>query len=56
MAKTSISLVSVQKPTANTSPILQRRTRLTSNIELQIMKIGRFGGAADFAGMVLGCA
>jgi hypothetical protein len=41
MAKTSISLVSVQKPTANT-PILQRRNKLTSNIEQQIIKIGSF--------------
>lgn len=46
MAKTSISLVSVQKPSANTSPILQRRTRLSSSIELQIGKIAalRSGG------------
>jgi hypothetical protein len=41
MAKTSISLVSVQKPTANT-PILQRRNKLTSNIDQQITKIGLF--------------
>jgi hypothetical protein len=41
MAKTSISLVSVQKPTANT-PILQRRNKLTSNIDQQIVKIGLF--------------
>jgi hypothetical protein len=41
MAKTSISLVSVQKPTANT-PILQRRNKLTSNIDQQIVKIGFF--------------
>jgi hypothetical protein len=41
MAKTSISLVSVQKPTANT-PILQRRNKLTSNLEQQIIKIGSF--------------
>jgi hypothetical protein len=39
MAK--ISLVSVQKPTANT-PILQRRNKLTSNIDQQITKIGLF--------------
>ena len=36
-----ISLVSVQKPTANT-PILQRRNKLTSNIDQQITKIGLF--------------
>jgi hypothetical protein len=41
MAKTSISLVSVQKPTANT-PILQRRNKLTSSIDQQIVKIGPF--------------
>ena len=41
MAKTSISLVSVQKPTANT-PILQRRMKLASNIDQQILKIGLF--------------
>src|SRR5882762_414241 len=40
-AKSSISLVSVQKPTANT-PILQRRNKLTSNIDQQITKIGLF--------------
>jgi hypothetical protein len=36
MAKSTISLVSVQKPTTNT-PVLQRR-----NIEQQIVKIGSF--------------
>jgi hypothetical protein len=41
MAKSSISLVSVQKPTSNT-PVLQRRNKLTANIEQQIMKIGSF--------------
>ena len=40
-AKSSISLVSVQKPTSNT-PILQRRNKLTANIEQQITKIGSF--------------
>jgi hypothetical protein len=40
-AKTSISLVSVQKPTANT-PVLQRRNRLMSNLDQQINKIGSF--------------
>lgn len=40
-AKSTISLVSVQKPTANT-PVLQRRNKLTANIEQQIMKIGSF--------------
>jgi hypothetical protein len=40
-AKSSISLVSVQKPTANT-PILQRRNKLTANVEQQILKIGSF--------------
>jgi hypothetical protein len=41
MAKTSISLVSVQKPTANT-PVLQRRNKFTASIEQQITKIGSF--------------
>lgn len=41
MAKSSISLVSVQKPTANT-PVLQRRNKFTSSIEQQIIKIGLF--------------
>jgi hypothetical protein len=41
MAKSTISLVSVQKPTSNT-PVLQRRNKLTSNIEQQIVKIGSF--------------
>ncbi len=41
MAKTSISPVSVQKPTANT-PILQRRNKFTASIEQQIVKIGGF--------------
>src|SRR5689334_17357433 len=41
MAKTSISLVAVQKPAAKT-PILQRRNKLTSNIDHQITKIGLF--------------
>lgn len=36
--KTSISLVSVQKPTANT-PILQRRSKLISNLDQQVAKI-----------------
>jgi hypothetical protein len=39
--KSSISLVSVQKPTSNT-PVLQRRNKLTANIEQQITKIGSF--------------
>ena len=41
MAKTSISLVSVQKPTTNT-PVLQRRNKFTASIEQQILKIGSF--------------
>lgn len=41
MAKTSIALVSVQKPTANT-PVLQRRNKFTASIEQQIVKIGLF--------------
>lgn len=41
MAKTSIALVSVQKPTANT-PVLQRRNKFTASIEQQIVKIGPF--------------
>jgi hypothetical protein len=36
--KSSISLVNVQKPTANT-PILQRRSKLISNLDQQINKI-----------------
>lgn len=40
-AKSTISLVSVQKPSANT-PILQRRNKLTANIDQQILKIGSF--------------
>ena len=36
-----ISLVSVQKPTANT-PILQRRNKFTAHIDQQITKIGLF--------------
>ncbi len=39
--KSSISLVSVQRPTSNT-PVLQRRNKLTANIEQQIVKIGSF--------------
>lgn len=41
MAKTSISLVATQRPTANT-PILQRRMKLASSIDQQIVKIGLF--------------
>jgi hypothetical protein len=41
MARSSISLVSVQKPTANT-PVLQRRNKFTASIEQQIIKIGLF--------------
>jgi hypothetical protein len=37
-AKLSISLVSVQKPTANT-PILQRRSKLIANLDQQVAKI-----------------
>jgi hypothetical protein len=39
--KSSISLVSVQKPTTNT-PVLQRRNKFTSSIDQQITKIGLF--------------
>jgi hypothetical protein len=39
--KSSISLVSVQRPTSNT-PVLQRRNKLTANIDQQITKIGSF--------------
>jgi hypothetical protein len=44
--KPTISLVSLQKPGANTSPILQRRSRLSSSIENQMTKIAalRAGG------------
>jgi hypothetical protein len=41
MARATISLVSVQKPTANT-PVLQRRNKFTSNIDQQITKVGLF--------------
>lgn len=41
MARATISLVSVQKPTANT-PVLQRRNKFTSSIDQQITKIGLF--------------
>lgn len=41
MGKTLISLVSVQKPTANT-PTLQRRNKLTASIKQQIFKVGLF--------------
>ena len=41
MAKATLSLVSVQKPTANT-PVLQRRNKFTASIEQQIIKIGLF--------------
>ncbi|MGY4509090.1 hypothetical protein ACVIN2_002544 [Bradyrhizobium sp. USDA 3650] len=43
MARASISLVNVTKPTANT-PVLQRRTKFTSSIDQQITKIGLFRG------------
>ena len=36
-----ISLVSVQKPTANTW-ILQRRNKFTAHIDQQIIKVGLF--------------
>lgn len=38
MARTSISLVTARKPTANT-PVLQRRLKFTSNIDQQMNKI-----------------
>ena len=41
MAKTSISLVSVQRPTSST-PLIQRRMKLASSIDQQIVKIGLF--------------
>lgn len=41
MARATISLVSVQKPTANT-PVLQRRNKFTSSIDQQITKVGLF--------------
>ncbi|MCX7308935.1 MAG: hypothetical protein NTZ72_13740 [Afipia sp.] len=40
-AKSTISLVSVQKPSANT-PILQRRNKFAASIDQQIVKIGSF--------------
>jgi hypothetical protein len=39
--KASIALVSVQKPVANT-PILQRRSKLISNLDQQIAKIRNY--------------
>ena len=39
MARASISLVSVQKPTANTA-VRQRRNNFTASIGQQIIKIG----------------
>ena len=41
MAKTSISLVNAQKPTANT-PVLQRRNKFTASIDQQINKVALF--------------
>jgi hypothetical protein len=41
MARPTLALVSVQKPTANT-PVLQRRNKFTSSIEQQIIKVGLF--------------
>src|SRR6266480_2822040 len=41
MAKTSISLVAIQKPTAN-SPVIQRRNKFTASVEQQILKIASF--------------
>lgn len=41
MARPTISLVSVQKPTANT-PVLQRRNKFTASIDQQINKVGLF--------------
>src|ERR1700733_9878356 len=41
MARASISLVNVTKPTANT-PALQRRAKFASSIDQQITKIGSF--------------
>ncbi|WP_375777819.1 hypothetical protein ACE103_42780 [Bradyrhizobium sp. ma5] len=40
MARATISLVSIQKPTANT-PVLQRRNKFTASIEQQIMRISQ---------------
>lgn len=40
-AKSTLSLVSVQKPSTNT-PILQRRNKLAANLDQQILKIGSF--------------
>jgi len=42
MAKTSISLVSVLKPGAGNNPTLQRRMKLASSIDQQIVKIGLY--------------
>lgn len=41
MARATISLVNVTKPTANT-PALQRRAKFASSIDQQITKIGLF--------------
>jgi hypothetical protein len=47
--KSSISLVSVQRPTSNT-PVLQRRNKLTANIDQQITKIGSFRDGRRISG------
>jgi hypothetical protein len=42
MAKTSLNLTNVQRPAANTSPILKRRNRFCANLDSQIVKVGLF--------------
>lgn len=42
MARATISLVSVQKPSTSSSPLLQRRAKFASSIEQQINKIALF--------------
>src|ERR1700752_2710372 len=42
MAKTSLNLTTVQRPAANTSPILKRRNRFCAQLDSEVVKIGLF--------------
>jgi hypothetical protein len=42
MARASISLVSISKPSSANNPVLQRRNKFTSSIDQQITKIALF--------------
>jgi len=44
MAKISISLLSVQKPTSNASPVFQRSNRFSSGIKQQSLRFTLLGG------------